>query len=165
MVSQFFTLKNTRRGYTLIELLVVMALIGLLLTAGLTSYLGSQKNSRDGKRKADLEVLRQALELYRSDNPTIGYPGAVGNATTVLATPLSVPNTYINPANVPKDPQTNLNYYYYYQVNPGGGGVNTYRICTYLESPKSGDPACPNTAIECKTVGGNVSCNYGLTQP
>lgn len=159
MVYKIIFMKKTSKGFTLVELLVVIGVIALAFRMTLGSYTASLRSARDNKRKTDLEVIRQGLELYRSDNTTTGYPNAVGNALTVLASPLSSPNTYINPANFPKDPQNNLNYFYYYQRT----AANTYRICAYVESPKAGDPACPNAAVNCKT--GGPACNYGLTQP
>ncbi len=64
---------TNRKGLTLIELLIVLALLSVLITVGITSYIRSQKNARDSKRKVDLENIRQALELYRFDNASV-YP-------------------------------------------------------------------------------------------
>lgn len=52
----------------MIELLVVTTIIIILSTIGLVSYRVTAKNARDAKRRADLETVRQALVLYRSDN-------------------------------------------------------------------------------------------------
>ncbi|KKS86715.1 MAG: Type II secretion system protein G, partial [Candidatus Gottesmanbacteria bacterium GW2011_GWB1_43_11] len=59
---------NDRLGFTLIEIMIAIGILGILTTAGYTSFLGSQKSSRDNRRKVDLETIRQALELYRLDN-------------------------------------------------------------------------------------------------
>lgn len=54
-------------GFSLIELLVVATIIIVLTTIGLVSFQSAGRNSRDAKRKADLETVRQALVLYRAD--------------------------------------------------------------------------------------------------
>jgi type II secretory pathway pseudopilin PulG len=59
-------------GFTMIELLVVATIIILLTTIGIISYRQASISSRNGKRKADLETIRQALVMRRSD--TGGYP-------------------------------------------------------------------------------------------
>ncbi len=59
-------------GFTMIELLVVTTIIILLSTIALVSYSRANMSARNGKRKADLETLRQALVLYRTD--TGAYP-------------------------------------------------------------------------------------------
>lgn len=54
--------------------MVVIAIIGILVAAGVYSYSGTQKSARDAKRKVDLEQLRAALEMYRSNDPAGKYP-------------------------------------------------------------------------------------------
>lgn len=152
-----------KKGFTLIELIVVIAILGILLTAGFASYTNTRRTSRDARRKVDLEQIRSALELYRSDN--FDYPDATGNTEIDLKPVLIAPVPYVNANSFPKDPDLSQGFYYYYQRNPSGGGNNTYRICAYLEAPKADDPACPVAAVVCKTTGGTVNCNYGLTQP
>ncbi|MDP1743655.1 MAG: type II secretion system protein [Candidatus Amesbacteria bacterium] len=61
-----------RKGFSLVELLVALSIMALIMGASLTAFEASKKSARDGKRKADLESIRSALEIYRSDNG--GYP-------------------------------------------------------------------------------------------
>jgi len=61
-----------KRGFTLVELLVVMAIIAILAIAGFSSYEGTKKSARDGRRKTDLENIRGAFELYFADEKA--YP-------------------------------------------------------------------------------------------
>lgn len=54
------------KGFTFIELLVVITIIAVIFAAGVVSYTAISKNSRDARRRADLEAIRQALEMCRS---------------------------------------------------------------------------------------------------
>jgi prepilin-type N-terminal cleavage/methylation domain-containing protein len=63
-------LKN--KAFTLIEVLVVSVIIGVLVTVTAVSFGNSQKNSRNARRKADLETVLQALVLYRQDHGDYG---------------------------------------------------------------------------------------------
>lgn len=56
-----------KKGFTMIELLVVISIIGLLAAILLVAYQGARKTARDGKRKADVEMIRSALEMYKAD--------------------------------------------------------------------------------------------------
>jgi len=55
-----------QKGFTFIELLVVITIIGVVFAAGIVSYTQISKNSRDARRRSDLEAIRQALEMCRS---------------------------------------------------------------------------------------------------
>ena len=75
--------KIKNRAFTLIEVLVVATIIGVLVTVTAVSFANSQKRSRDARRKADLETVRQALVLYRQDH------GSYGNVSGGFATVVS----------------------------------------------------------------------------
>jgi len=69
--------KISKNGFTLIELLVVATIIIVLTTIGLVSYRTVSRNSRNAKRKTDIETVRQAAIMYRSE---IGdYPEVEGD--------------------------------------------------------------------------------------
>ena len=152
MVSRFFRLN--RSGFTLIELIVVMAVTGILITAGLTSYQGTQRSSRDARRRADLEGIRQALEVYKSSSGV--YPGGApplcdsslgglecGCRATTACAPVGIDwsaepqiagmhsdlsdtlePTYIR--NLPVDPVNDATHFYYYF--PVCGTIS-YNLC------------------------------------
>lgn len=70
---------NTQKGFTLIELLVVIAIVVILSTLALTSYRTANVRARDARRSADMEQVRAALEMYRTD---VGqYPNGGGCST------------------------------------------------------------------------------------
>ena len=58
---------SRKNGFTLVELMVTMGIIAVLAGLTLATFAGAKKNARDGKRKADLEQIRSALEMYRTD--------------------------------------------------------------------------------------------------
>ncbi|PJC42609.1 MAG: hypothetical protein CO040_03550, partial [Candidatus Pacebacteria bacterium CG_4_9_14_0_2_um_filter_36_8] len=57
-----------KNGFSMIELLVVTTIMIILTTIALVSYRQATQNSRNAKRKTDMEIVRQQLILYRSDN-------------------------------------------------------------------------------------------------
>ena len=48
-------------GFTLIELMVVMAIIAILVTAGLSAYTGYIKKARDTRRIADTKAIENIV--------------------------------------------------------------------------------------------------------
>ncbi|HCC84383.1 MAG TPA: hypothetical protein DEP87_01765 [Candidatus Pacebacteria bacterium] len=101
--SQTGELRHRQAGFTIVELLVVATIIIILTTIGIVSYSQALMNSRNGKRKADLESVRQALILYKADNGY--YPSATW--ATLLTT---MGTTYISA--LPTDPKTGYTYTY-----------------------------------------------------
>ncbi len=97
-------------AFSLMELLVVVAIMAILLAAGIVSYSSVTRRSRDAKRKADMEQIRQALELYRADN--LSYPGA---CTDYVSTCLSGAafSTYMS--TLPSDPKLSTDALYGYR--------------------------------------------------
>ncbi len=135
-----FEERKAQRGFTLIELLTVMMIIAILAGLALVSYQGARKSARDGKRKADLEQIRSALEMcYSDDNqyPNFSFGGS-------LACSLSG-NTYLD--SVPNDPLSPSQSYFY------SNDVTSYTLCAILET--GGDDSCTGCA----------ACNYKVTNP
>jgi len=133
-----------KAGFTLIELLVTMTIVAVLLGISLVSYQGARKSARDGKRKADLEQVRSALEMCRTD--TGSYPATIYNDISCGAPA----KTYLS--GTPKDPSTLSNYYY-------SGATNTYTLCAYLEVGGI-DGSCGTASC-----GTGKTCNYQVTNP
>ena len=133
------------QGFTLIEILVVVTIIVLLTASAVVTYSIFFKQARDAKRKTDLEQVRAALEMYRSNNDT--YP--VGLSWAILSS-LTSPVIYIQ--SLPSDPK-NPTYSYYYS-----GDGDTYTLCAALELDTSG--ACGGASC-----GSGITCNYQLTSP
>ena len=132
-------------GFTLIELLISITIIGVLIGLSLFGLTGARKSSRDAQRKANLELIRSGLEIYKADCDI--YPASLG--VTLVgddSTPsCSSSNTYISA--VPVDVLPGQSYYY-------GSSGSTYELCATLE--KGGSDTC---------VGGCATCNYRVVNP
>ena len=61
----FKTKKNRQSGFTLIELLVVMVIIGLLAALVVPKFFGHVDKAMQQDAQAQIELLGQALDLYR----------------------------------------------------------------------------------------------------
>jgi len=154
-----------RFGFTLIELLVSVTMIAVLTVIGVVSYSSVNKRSRDVKRRSDLEQIRSALEMYRSDYgyyPSVGAPdwtSADSLDTHVSFPQLGLVSVYM-PA-IPEDPQRESRSYTYYYIatSQSGDDYYGYCVCTNLETAPSAIGTC---AV---ALPGNGNCNYGLKNP
>jgi len=54
-------------GFTLVELMIVMAIIGILATLAIPSYITAIKHAREAVLKEDLHVIRAAIDSYTMD--------------------------------------------------------------------------------------------------
>ncbi len=140
-----------KTGFTLIELLVVISIIGILIGISLFGMQGARESSRDARRKADLEMIRSGLEIYKSDCNI--YPASLGTSLVGSGSPTScaVSNTYISA--VPADPLDSARSYRYARISTA-----TYELCASLEQGGTtvtcgGSSACGET------------CNYKVTNP
>ncbi len=77
-----------RRGFTLVELVIVVLVLGILTAVAAPKMMNTATNARTNGTKQSLFVLRDALELYRSQNGS--YPTAA-TINTALASYLSGP--------------------------------------------------------------------------
>ncbi len=133
-----------KKAFTLVELLVALSIMALIMGASLTAFESTKKSARDGRRKADLESLRSALEIYRSDLGT--YP----NAINLLST-----GNYISA--IPVDP-TGASYSY----NPVcTTNCLRYYLCSTLEIQPNPPPDVSNCSVTCGTNG----CKYITANP
>lgn len=128
---------KTKRGFTLIELLVVISIIGILAAFIVASFTTAQQKARDSKRKADLDAIKKALELAKSDTPGSRY-----YPTTPLTVASMVTPGYIK--NIPVDPQNGGAYLYF--VSPlgcTGATCTAYRLEATLENTNDNQAAGP----------------------
>lgn len=153
-IYKFKMWKKTRKdflGFTLIELLVVISIIGILIALSFVGFNQARKSARDSKRKADLEQIRSALEIYRNDQKT--YPDDFSGCSYTSLTS----GTEVYMAEIPKDPFCPTQYYRYNKLNS-----NAYCLCAYLETLSSTVGTCNCGSAACGT---DVTCNYKVTNP
>jgi len=140
-------------GFTLLEVLVSATIIAVLTAIGIVSYSSVNKRSRDVKRKSDLEQIRAALEMYRSDNSE--YPNTGASFVSAQDLTATLVSTY-TPA-IPTDPSSSGDYQY---IPVATSGIYSgYCVCGMLETIANG--ASETTC----TVSLPATCNYGLKSP
>lgn len=89
---------SKREGFTLLETLVVVAVIVVIATMAITFFNSVRIAGRDSKRVADMSALKNALELFYTDNKY--YPTLI-----TAALPLQSPDgTKVYIASVPTNP-------------------------------------------------------------
>jgi prepilin-type N-terminal cleavage/methylation domain-containing protein len=110
-----------KRGFTFVELLVVITIIAILTGAAAVSFTNTSIRSRDSRRKLDIENIRSALELCRTESGS--YPPSIYNSISCGG------ETYLN--DTPKDPKTDATYTY------GFVSATSYTITCVLESGDS----------------------------
>ncbi len=135
---------SAEAGFTLIEILVAATLISLLSTIGISGYQSVAKSGRDAVRKADLEQIRSALEIYKAENNS--YPASSNCDPSGL-----VPN-YLS--KLPTDPKSPTYRYCYTRDT-----TLSYHLCAHLEN---GDSTELCTAGDC---GSGIVCNYRVSNP
>lgn len=151
-----FTLKSkTISGFTLIELMVAITIVGILVALSTSAFLGARRSARDAERKADLEDIRSALEIYRADCSIYPADGEVLPGLVFDGVCNGANNTYMS--EVPNDPLNgSRGYIYKYDQLT----TSTYRLCAYLENGSGAVAACE----KCDT-GLLVDCNYNAVNP
>lgn len=136
-------IRMNKKGFTLIELLTTMTIIAVLAGLALVSFQGARKTARDGRRKADLEQIRSALEMCYADTNSYPLTGQISSSISCGG------KTYLSPT--PTDPLPGRQYSY-----TSSDGV-TYILCASLEigSPVTG----------CGSCGSGVNCSHKVTNP
>ena len=124
-----------KKGFTFIEILVVVTIIATLTAIGTVSYIQVSKQSRDTKRKDDLQTLQKEFEIFYQMNSN--YPEGGTDADTCFANLLAS----ITTAKHPTDPSTHLEYAW-------NCSAQAYCICAGpLENPAKGNASDTSCAF------------------
>lgn len=108
-----------RAGFTLIELLVVLVIIGVLAALVVPNVLSRADDARVTAARTDVNMLMQALKLYKLDN--LRYPGAEQGLESLVRKPTTgtIPTNWrVYVEKLPNDPWGRP----YQFVNPGVKG-------------------------------------------
>lgn len=136
-----------KKAFTLVEILVVVTIISLLASIAAVSYSRFVKQSRDARRKTDVEQIRAAIELYRT------FKGSYPTSIIFDGTGSITDGTAVYMSKVPNDPMFNgpmANTYYYTSSDP----YQDYTLCTYTEGETD------TTSIVGASCGSPLTCNY-----
>jgi len=83
-----------KKGFTLIEILIVISILAVLALIAIPNFMGFDKEARMSATKANLEVLRTSINLYRAKRGS--YPPTLESLTTDTYTDAGIIKTYLN---------------------------------------------------------------------
>lgn len=75
-----------KRAFTLVELMIVVAILGILAAIVLPEFTTQTQQAKEAAAKANLRILREAIERYAVKNNGIP-PGYSGNDTSTMPLP------------------------------------------------------------------------------
>ncbi len=158
-----------KKSFTLIELMIIISMLGVLSASLAGNFITSLKKGRDARRKADLEQIQRALEMYYEDKkkyPTFNIFASNNSSLceTRIASDCNPEKTYMQ--KIPNDPVAGKSYEY--QSNG-----REYRLYACLENNQqilpydslSGSPTITCSTQCKKKSGGTMSCFWGVSSP
>ena len=84
---QKVTLRNIKKGFTLVELLIVIIIIAVLAAIAIPKFSNSSTRSKESSLRANLKLVRNAIDLFRAD--TGAFPANMAGLTTSTTAGLS----------------------------------------------------------------------------
>ncbi|MBI5448719.1 type II secretion system protein GspG [Candidatus Gottesmanbacteria bacterium] len=145
-----------KKGFTLMEILVAISIIAILTAIGIVSYGSVNRRSRDTKRKSDVEQIRSAIEMYRTDN---GYYPSTGAGSWTDMSNLSADLVATYMPSIPADPKDPDYVYRYKATDVSGGSYYGYCVSAYLEAETPASNSCTPDASQ------TPAHNFGVKSP
>jgi len=140
------------KGFTLIELLIAIVILGVLSALISGNFFSSLKKGRDARRKADLEQIQRAVEMYYEDKRS--YP-----ATIIFGTSLTdSASGKIYMQKVPNDPISGNNYVYQ-------SDGTYYKLYSCIENNLDQGPGVNQNGYTGTNCGNCGACKYGISSP
>jgi general secretion pathway protein G len=84
---QKVTLRNIKKGFTLVELLIVIIIIAVLAAIAIPKFSNSSQRSKESSLRANLKLVRNAIDLFRAD--TGAFPANMAGLTASTTSGLS----------------------------------------------------------------------------
>jgi general secretion pathway protein G len=72
-----------RRGFTLIELVVVILILGIIGAVAAPRMLNTLATARTNTARENVQLIREAIEMYKTQDPNNNYPPAATLATAL----------------------------------------------------------------------------------
>lgn len=73
-----------RSGFTLVEVMIVVAIIGILATVGVPSYIRARKRSQAARILDEITMLQRALDQYSVEHNRAGSEAVSGTDVSYL---------------------------------------------------------------------------------
>jgi type II secretion system protein G len=147
-----------KHAFSLIELMIIIAILGVLTTLISGNFISSLKKGRDARRKADLEQVQRALEMYYEDKksyPTFNIFQSANYSLceTKIDTDCGTEKTYMQ--KIPTDPVSGNNYVY---VSSG----QSYQLYSCIENNLDQGPGVKQTGYG-QNCGSCGVCKYAIS--
>ena len=154
-----------KKGFTLIELLVVIMILGVLAALISGNFFTSLKKGRDAKRKADLEQIQRALEMYYEDKKTYPLTADLAFGSSLCETVDCATNEKIYMQKLPNDPISGKSYQYF-----SANDETSYALYACLENnlqmlPYLSTNYTMDCSVACQDKDGNpvAKCVWGVS--
>jgi len=143
-----------KKSFTLLELMIAIVILGVLSALISGNFITSLKKGNDARRKADLEQIQRALEMYYEDKRT--YPTSLNFGGKFCETTSCNTNEKVYMQKVPNDPNTS----YTYQYQSDG---TYYRLFSCIENNLDQGPGVKQTGYTDTNCGSCGVCKYGIS--